>query len=230
MGLVAVVPVCAFCCHGDERKGMVGGRRRWHHGSGRPRPSYRRSGRQRLTTGTQKLTYECMHLILRMCSKKTAAAPSTRMDTCAQHGETACAPRRRGSRGGGAGFAGERGGRFEGGEEEAQREGGREKAGDGGERPSGSGSGSCGIEAREETERGVGWRLRGVWMWGLGVRVEGVVFSWAGSMKAHLYFLMKGNMSFFLFQSTHHSILTECSFSLFIYLDRWFNYTAKYLY
>jgi len=25
VGLVAVVPVCAFCCHGDERKGLVGG-------------------------------------------------------------------------------------------------------------------------------------------------------------------------------------------------------------
>lgn len=24
VGLVAAVPVCAFCCHGDEREGVVG--------------------------------------------------------------------------------------------------------------------------------------------------------------------------------------------------------------
>jgi hypothetical protein len=48
-----------------------------------------RLGNEEDETGTRKLTYECMHPILRMCSKKTAAAPSTRIDTCAQHGEMA---------------------------------------------------------------------------------------------------------------------------------------------
>lgn len=46
-----------------------------------------RWGNEEDETETRKLTYECMHPILRMCSKKTAAAPSTRMDTCAREGD-----------------------------------------------------------------------------------------------------------------------------------------------
>ena len=72
-----------------------------------------------------------------MCSKKTAAAPSTRMDTCAREGDGVSVAARRRKRGRRSRVWGERGGVYEGGDEEGQREGARDEAGDGGEGPDG---------------------------------------------------------------------------------------------
>lgn len=86
--------------------------------------------------GSHRIAYECVHPILRMCSKKKAAAPSTTTTTCAREGGEGISSARKGIEGGERVWGGAR--VYEGGEEEGEREGGGEEVGDGGgERPAG---------------------------------------------------------------------------------------------